>query len=300
MKDIIVRATAMNNTIRVSSVITTGLVEEARQKHNLSPLACAALGRIMTANLLLTWGLKGEGSLTVRFLGDGPIGGVISQAYSDYTVRGYVGDPSVDLPLTEEGKLDVGGAIGSGHLNIMKDIGLKEPYSGTTDIITGEVGDDIAQYLLESEQTPSLISLGVLVDIDYKVIASGGIIVQALPGAPEDILDIIEEKALLSKGVSILINNGLNAKGLLEEYLQGIDFKILEEHEVSFDCKCSKERFKNSLYALGKEELSSIIDNEGKCETRCHFCNEVHIFPREELQEIMTAIEGNENKEKNK
>lgn len=176
---------------------------------------------------------------------------------------------------------------------------MKDSYSGTTDIITGEVGDDIAQYLLESEQTPSLISLGVLVDIDYKVIASGGIIVQALPGAPENILDIIEEKAVLSKGVSILINNGLDAKGLLEEYLQGIDFKVLEEHEVSFDCKCSKERFRNSLYALGKEELSSIIDNEGECETRCHFCNEIHTFPKEELQEIMTSMEENENKDKN-
>lgn len=297
MKNNIIRAIALNNTIRISSVITTEIVEEARQKHDLSPLSCAVLGRIMTANLLLTWGLKGEGSLTIRFLGDGPIGGAISQAYSDYTVRGYVGNPHADLPLTEEGKLDVGGAIGKGQLNITKDIGLKEPYSGTIDIVSGEIGDDIAQYLLESEQIPSLVSLGVLVDIDYKVIASGGIIVQALPGAPENVLDIIEEKAILSKGVSILINNGLDAKGLLEEYLQGIDFKILEENEVAFDCKCSKERFRNSLYSLGTEELSSIINNEGECETRCHFCNEVHVFPKEELQKIVTSIE--EDKKKN-
>lgn len=296
MKDIIIRATALNNTVRVSSVITTGIVEEARQKHKLSPLACAALGRIMTANLLLTWGLKGEGSLTVRFLGDGPLGGAISQAYSDYTVRGYIANPYAELPLTEEGKLNVGGGIGNGQLNITKDLGLKEAYSGTTDIISGEIGEDIAQYLLDSEQTPSLVSLGVLVDIDYKVIASGGIIVQALPGAPENVLDMIEEKAILSKGVSILINNGLDAKGLLEEYFQGIDFKVLEEHEVSFDCKCSKERFENSLFALGKEELSSIVANEEECETRCHFCNETYTFHREEIKEIIKSIDEDKKK----
>jgi len=289
MKDKIVRATALDNTVRISSVITTGVVEEARQRHNLSPLACATLGRIMTANLLLTWGLKGEGSLSIRFLGDGPIGGAISQAYSDYTVRGYVGNPSVELPLTEEGKLNVGEAVGAGQLNIMKDIGLKEPYSGTVDIVTGEIGEDIAQYLLDSEQTPSLVALGVLVDIDYKVIASGGVIVQALPGAPENVLDLIEEKVVLSKGISILINNGLDAKGLLEEYLQGVEYKILEENDVKFDCKCNKERFKNGLYSLGKEELSSILESDEECETRCHFCNEVHTFSKEEIKEIIDS-----------
>ncbi len=293
MKDRIIRATALNNTVRVSSVITTGVVEEARQRHNLSPLACAALGRIMTANLLMTWGLKGEGSLSIRFLGDGPIGGAISQAFSDYTVRGYVGNPYVDLPLTEEGKLNVGEAIGSGQLNIMKDLGLKEPYSGTTDIVSGEIGEDIAQYLLDSEQTPSLVALGVLVDIDYKVIASGGVIIQALPGAPDDVLDLIEEKVILSKGVSILINNGLDARGLMEEYLQGIDFKVLEEHDVKFDCKCSKERFKNGLYSLGTEELTTILEGDGHCETRCHFCNEVHTFSGDELREIIESRKTN-------
>lgn len=297
MKDKIIRAMALNDTIRISSVITTGVVEEARQRHDLSPLACAALGRIMTGNLLLTWGLKGEGSLSLRFLGDGPIGGAISQAFSDYTVRGYVGNPYVDLPLTEEGKLDVGGAIGAGQLNIMKDIGLREPYSGTIDLVSGEVGEDIAQYLLDSEQIPSLVALGVLVDIDYKVIASGGVIVQALPGAPENVLDLIEKRVILSKGVSILINNGFDAKGLLEEYLHGIDYKILEENDVKFDCKCNKERFRNGLYSLGREEILSILESEEKCETRCHFCNETHVFSREELEEIVKDLE--EDKKKN-
>lgn len=292
MKDTIIRAMALDNTLRVTSVVTTNLVEEARQKHHLSPLACAALGRTMTANLLLSWGLKGEGSLSLRFLGDGPIGGVISQAFPDNTVRGYVGNPYVELPLNEQGKLDVGGAIGRGQLNIMKDIGLRDPYSGSIEILTGEVGEDVAAYLLESEQIPSLVALGVLVDIDYKVIASGGIIVQAFPGAPEDVLDRIEEKFILGKGVSILIHKGLDAESLIKEYLPEIDYHILEENEVRFDCKCSKERFKTGLYTIGKEELEDILCKEGKCETRCHFCNEVHIFEQEELQEIIDSISG--------
>ncbi len=292
MKDQIIRATALNNTIRISSVITTGIVEEARTRHHLSPVGCAALGRAMTANLLMTWGLKGEGSLTIRFLGDGPIGGVISQAFSDYTVRGYVGNPDLDLPLTAEGKLDVGSAIGSGQLNITKDIGLKDPYSGTTDLVSGEIGDDIAQYYLESEQIPSLVALGVLVDIDYKVIAAGGVIVQALPGAPENVLDLIEEKFLLGKGISILINNGKDAKGLLDHYLEGIDYKLLEEYDVAYDCKCSKERFKNGLYTLGTSQLQEIIENDGQCETRCHFCNDMHTFDEDELKEILDSIQN--------
>lgn len=291
MKNTLIRATALNDTIRISTVVTTDLVEEARQRHDLSPLACAVLGRAMTANLLLTWSLKDRGSITIRFLGDGPIKGAISQAYPDYTVRGYVGNPYLDLPLNEVGKLDVAGAIGQGQLNITKDIGLGEPYSGTIDIVSGEIGQDIAQYLLDSEQRPSLVSLGVLVDIDYKVIASGGLIVEALPGAADDVLDIIEERAVLSKGISILINNGKDAKKILEDYLDGIDFKILEEHEVSYDCKCSKERFATALYTLGKEELTKILEEEKTCETRCHFCNEMYTFSEEELSDIISDLE---------
>lgn len=290
MKDQIIRATALEDTLRVSTIITTGIVEEARQRHNLTPLGCAALGRAMTANLLMTWGLKGEGSLTVRFLGDGPIGGVITQAYSDYTVRGYVGNPSLNLPLTEEGKLDVGNAIGKGQLVITKDIGLKEPYTGTTDIVSGEIGDDIASYYLESEQIPCLVALGVLVDIDYKVIAAGGVMVQAMPGAPEKVLDMIEEKFLLGKGVSILINDGKDAEGLLNYYLEGHDCKVLEKHDVSYKCPCSKERFKNGLYTLGSEQLLDIAESEELCETRCHFCNDLYSFDKHEINEIIKDI----------
>ncbi len=296
MKNTLIRATALNDTIRISAVVTTDLVEEARQRHGLTPLACAVLGRIMTANLLLTWSLKDQGSITIRFLGDGPIKGAISQAYPDYTVRGYVGNPYLDLPLNEVGKLDVAAAIGQGQLNITKDIGLREPYSGTIDIVSGEIGQDIAQYLLDSEQIPSLVSLGVLVDIDYKVIASGGIIVEALPGAADDVLDIIEERAVLSKGISILINNGKDARGILEDYLQGIDFKILEEHDVAYDCKCSKDRFTSALYTLGQEELKKILEDNEICETRCHFCNEVYTFSKEELANILVDIEADREK----
>lgn len=295
MENKIIRAMALDNNLRVTAIINTEVVEEARRRHDLSPLAAITLGRIMAANQLLTWGLKGEGSVTLRFLGEGPIGGAITQAYSDGSVRGYVGNSQVALPLTKEGRLDVSGAIGEGSLYITKDIGLREPYTGTIPLISGEVGDDIAKYLTDSEQVPSLVSVGVLVDIDNKVIASGGIIIQAMPDAPEDALDKIEENAFIAKGISILINNGASVEDIIKEYLQDIDYNILEETDVRYECNCSKEKVKTALYSLGAEDLQDLLEKEGKCESRCHFCNENYVVEKEEIEEIIEDIKKQNN-----
>jgi len=290
MWDSLVRATALNNTIRVSAVVTTKLTNEASLRHQTFPVATAALGRVMSSALLLTWGLKGEGAITVRVFGDGPLGGIIADANTEGEVRGYVQNPYNDLPLSNKGKLDVGGGVGAGNLYITKDIGLKEAYTGSTPLVSGEIGEDIASYLTRSEQIPSLVSLGVLVNPDFSVEASGGIIIQVLPDTPEEVLVKIEENTAKLKPISTLIKEGNGPKELIELYLKGIDVNFLEEKPVSFRCKCSEDRIKNILVSLGKEELKDMIKKEGKGEVTCHFCNEVYTFSKAELEDILERI----------
>ncbi|SMB93456.1 molecular chaperone Hsp33 [Desulfonispora thiosulfatigenes DSM 11270] len=296
MQNNIVRSTALNGTLRVSSVITTNVIDEARLKHDTFPVATAALGRVITGTLLLSWGLKEEGTITVRVLGDGPLGGIIAIANSQGEVRGYVQEPHVYLPLNSAGKIDVGGGVGAGSLYITKDLGLERPYTGSTPLITGEIGDDLAKYLLDSEQTPSLVSLGVLVDKDNSVLASGGIIIQALPGAEEEALIKIEENLKDVKPISTLIKEGLDAKGLIGEYLKGIDIKILDEKPVMFKCECSKDKLENILISLGDKEIKDIVETEGRAEIRCHFCNEEYLFNKDDLEKLVEEINNNKNK----
>lgn len=293
MQNNIIRSTALDGTLRVSSVITTGVVEEARQKHDTFPVASAALGRVLTGTLLLSWGLKGEGTITVRVLGDGPLGAVIATANAQGEVKGYVQEPHLHLPLNNLGKLDVGGGVGGGSLYITKDIGLKTPYTGSTSLVTGEIGDDLAKYLVESEQTPSLVSLGVLIETDNSVAAAGGVIIQALPGADEEALLKIEENIKKIKPISTLIKEGLDAKGLIAEYLQGIDFKILDEKPVAFNCECSKEKLDNILISLGDEEIKDIIDTQGQAQIKCHFCNKDFLFDQDDLEKLRKEINSN-------
>jgi len=288
MWDSIVRATALNNTIRVSAVVTTKLTNEASLRHQTFPVATAALGRVMSAALLLTWGLKGEGAITVRVFGDGPLGGIIADANTEGEVRGYVQNPHVDLPLNNRGKLDVGGGVGGGNLYITKDIGLKEAYTGSIPLVSGEIGEDIASYLTRSEQIPSLVSLGVLVNPDFSVEASGGIIIQVLPDTPEEVLEKIEENTAKLKPISTLVKEGNGPKELIALYLQGIDINYLEEKPVNF--KCSEDRIKNILVSLGKEELKDMIKKEGKGEITCHFCNEIYTLSKTELEDILENI----------
>lgn len=291
MADEIVRALAYQGDVRVSAVVCTEAVEEARKRHQCSPTAIAALGRTMAGTLLLSWGLKGEGSITLRIFGEGVLGGVIVTANADNEVRGYVQEPQADLPLSAQGKLDVGGAIGRGELYIAKDIGLGEPYTGSIPLVTGEIGDDIASYLMISEQTPSVVAVGVLVGTDYHVAAAGGIILQAMPGAAEEVLDDLEEKLRHVQPVSSLIAAGTDAQGLIAHYLQGADIQYLEGHHVQWHCHCDRERISGLLKSLGKTELTDILHHEGQSEVVCHFCNERYLFSENEIIEILAEME---------
>jgi molecular chaperone Hsp33 len=242
----------------------------------------------MNAALLLTWGLKEkEDTITIRIFGDGPLGGIIAEANTEGEVRGYVQNTQVDLPLSEKGKLDVGGAVGKGNIFVTKDIGLKEPYTGSIPLVSGEIGEDVAGYLARSEQIPSLVSLGVLVNPDFSVEASGGIIIQVLPDTPEDVLIKIEENAAKLLPISTLIKEGKGPKDLINQYLEGLDIQFLEEKPVRFQCKCSAERVKNVLVSLGREELEDMIKKEGRAEVVCHFCNEVYSLNKAELEELL-------------
>ena len=253
MSDGIIRALAYDGQVRVSAVICTDAVETARQCHDAFPTAIAALGRTMASTLLLSWGLKGEGHITLRIFGDGPLGGIIVTGDAEGNVKGYVQEPQTDLPLNSRGKLDVGGAIGTGDLYISKDIGLKEPYTGSVPLVTGEIGDDVASYLMTSEQTPSVVSVGVLVNADYTVAAAGGIILQAMPNCDEAVLDDLEARLQGARPVSTLINEGAGIADIIRNYLPGVEVQFLEENPVQWHCNCSRDRISGLLKSIGVE-----------------------------------------------
>ncbi|MBR5318413.1 MAG: Hsp33 family molecular chaperone HslO [Peptococcaceae bacterium] len=290
MSDGIIRALAYDGQVRVSAVICTDAVETARQCHDAFPTAIAALGRTMASTLLLSWGLKGEGHITLRIFGDGPLGGIIVTGDAEGNVKGYVQEPQTDLPLNSRGKLDVGGAIGTGDLYISKDIGLKEPYTGSVPLVTGEIGDDVASYLMTSEQTPSVVSVGVLVNADYTVAAAGGIILQAMPNCDEAVLDDLEARLQGARPVSTLINEGAGIADIIRNYLPGVEVQLLEENPVQWHCNCSRDRISGLLKSIGVEELEDMIENDGETEVTCHFCSTRYHFDRSELEEILAGM----------
>lgn len=290
MSDGIIRALAYDGQVRVSAVICTDAVETARQCHDAFPTAIAALGRTMASTLLLSWGLKGEGHITLRIFGDGPLGGIIVTGDAEGNVKGYVQEPQTDLPLNSRGKLDVGGAIGIGDLYISKDIGLKEPYTGSVPLVTGEIGDDVASYLMTSEQTPSVVSVGVLVNPDYTVAAAGGIILQAMPNCEEEVLDDLEARLQGARPVSSLISEGAGIADIIQNYLPGVEVQLLEENPVQWHCNCSRERISGLLKSIGVEELEDMIENDGETEVTCHFCSTRYHFDKPELEEILAGM----------
>lgn len=283
MHDHLLRATVAGS-VRAVAAITTDLTEEARKRHDCYPVAAAALGRTMTAALLLAASLKNDESLTIRIAGDGPAREVIVDARADGTVRGYLKQPHVDLPL-RNGKLDVGGAIGEGHIYVTRFTGLKQPFTGTAPLVSGEIAEDVTNYLLVSEQTPSSVALGVLVQPDGQVIAAGGFFVQVMPDADEGVLSQLEQNLAQLPPVSQLVQNGFDAKGMLETVFAGLPLTLHDESPVAFQCTCSKERVGNVLISLGVEELQSLRE-EGQAEVSCHFCAERYVFKADDLQEL--------------
>lgn len=289
MKDYLIRGTAMDGKVRAFAVKTTQLTEEMRKRHETTPVATAALGRTAAAALMMGAMLKGEEKLTVQVKGGGPIGQIVVDANAKGEVRGYVSEPLVDLPLNSVGKLDVAGAVGTdGFLYIIKDLGLKEPYRGSIPIVSGELAEDFTYYFAKSEQTPSAVALGVLVDVDYTVRASGGWIIQLLPGLSDEAITEIEQQLAGIPPVSTLLDQGKSLEDILTDILPSV--QILEKVPVRFQCFCSRERVESTLISLGRDELESLIEEDQGAEIVCHFCNEKYQFNVEELKELLNTI----------
>ncbi len=285
MKDYIIRGTSTDESIRFFSCITTNLVEEARRIHDCSPVSIAALGRMLTAGSMMGIMLKSEkDTMTLQINGKGPTGSIV--VISDYTgnVRGYVSNPYVELMQREDGKLDVGGAVGvDGMLTVIKDLGMKEPYVGQIPIISGEIGDDISSYFATSEQTPTAVGLGVLVEVDGHVAASGGFIIQVLPEADQNVIAKLEEKLGNVKSVTDMISSGMDAEGMIKDILGDIEYRLYEEKQVAYRCNCNKERLEKALISVGRKDLEDIIHEQGNAELVCHFCNSKYNFDKGEL-----------------
>ncbi len=288
MSDYIVRATAANSQIRAFAATSRELVETARAAHNTSPVATAALGRLLTAGAMMGVMMKGEKDLlTIQVKGDGPIGGITVTADSCGTVKGYVNNPAVMLPPNTRGKLDVGGAVGHGMLNVIKDMGLKEPYVGQVDLQTGELGDDLTYYFASSEQVPSSVGLGVLMDHNNTVRQAGGFIVQLMPFTEEAVIDRLEEKLSHVQSVTAMLDNGMGPEEILTELLGEFGLEFTERIPAVFACNCNKERIEKVLISLGEKELKSIIADDKPIEVNCHFCNSHYTFTIPELKELL-------------
>lgn len=286
LSDTLIRATVPG--VRAFAAVTTDLVEEARKRHDCYPVAAAALGRTMTAALLLTANLKTDESLTIRIVGDGPLGETIADADSKGQVRGYVKNPAVDLPLKGI-KLDVGAAVGKGHIYVTRFTGLKQPFTGSAPLVSGEIAEDVTNYLLVSEQTPSSVGLGVLVQPDLSVQAAGGFMIQALPNAEDSVLEIIEKNLSTLPPVSKLVSEGKGPNGIIEALFNGLPITFYDPMPLSFYCPCSLERVSNMLISLGAAELSDMIQ-EGKAEVCCHFCAEKYNFAKNDLERLLQDI----------
>lgn len=286
MGDYLIRGTALQGRVRAFAVQTIDLTDELSRRHQTTPTATAALGRTAAAGLLLGAMLKGEEHLIIQVKGDGPIGQIVVDANAKGEVRGYVDNPLVDPPLKANGKLDVATAVGTdGFLYITKDLGLKEPYKGSTPLVSGELAEDFTYYFAKSEQTPSAVALGVLVNTDHSILAAGGFVIQLLPGLSDEEIGEIEEMLSRIPSFTSMLGGGLN----LEEILQNIlpSFQTLDQMDVMFRCKCDRERIETTLISLGKAELQEILDDEGFAEVVCHFCNEAYRFDEEELQRMI-------------
>ncbi|MCY8519766.1 Hsp33 family molecular chaperone HslO [Bacillus atrophaeus] len=284
--DYLVKALAYNGKVRAYAADTTDMVNEAQRRHDTWPTASAAIGRTMTATLMLGAMLKGDNKLTVKVEGGGPIGAIVADANAKGEVRSYVSNPHVHFDLNEHGKLDVRRAVGTdGTLSVVKDVGMRDYFTGQVEIVSGELGDDFTYYLVSSEQVPSSVGVGVLVNPDNTILASGGFILQLLPGTDEETITKIEQRLSQVEPISKLIQKGLTPEEVLEEVL-GEKPDILETMPVKFHCPCSKERFTTAILGLGKKEIQDMIEEDGQAEAECHFCNEKYLFTKEELEEL--------------
>ena len=296
MRDEIVRAITGDGYVKAVAVTGRDIVERARQIHTLPPMATAALGRTLMGASMMGDMLKTEkGSLTLQIKGGGPLGTVLAVSDCEGNVRGYVQNPNVDIIEKQEGKLDVGAAIGGEHveagtLTVIKDVGMKEPYVGTIGLWSGEIADDLAMYFVESEQIPTVCALGVLVGVDQSVTSAGGYIIQLLPGATEEIITKIEQGVHKVGSVSAALEKGMDAEELIKAVLSDFDVQVLEKRPVEYRCYCSRDRVTRALVSMGREELVALIEEQGEAELTCQFCDAIYHYSKEELEEILSQM----------
>ena len=292
MQDRIKKFLAYNGRISVICANTTELVEEARKVHDLSPVVTAAFGRLLTITSIMATEMKNStDKLTVQLKGTGPIGMMLVTANNKPVVKGYVVNPQIDLPLNEDGKLDVRKAVGhSGYINVIKDIGLKDPYIGVSPLISGEIAEDFANYFVKSEQRNSAVALGVLVDKN-GVRASGGYLINPMPDAKEEDISAVEQSIFKAGAMSRMLDRKLTLEEIAKNITGDENVKIIEDNIIpEFKCDCSKENMQSALMTIGKEELEDIIEKEGKTELVCHFCNKKYLFNKEELEELIKKL----------
>ena len=289
-KDYIVRASIANDSVRAFAISSTHLVAEARERHKTLPVVTAALGRLLSAGAIMGSMMKGEKDIvTITLKGDGPAGYITVTADSHGHIKGFPGNPNVDIPRKYAGKLDVGTAVGSGFLTVSYDLGLKEPYSGQVEIQTGEVAEDLAYYFTVSEQLPSAVGLGVMVDTDSSVKHAGGFIVQLLPDAPEEVIELLEKKLANIEPVTSMMEKGMTPEDMLSYIFEGTDIEFTEKRDVEFYCDCSKDKVSRALAAMGDGELQGIIDDDEEIEVKCFFCNTAYKFSVEDIKNILSS-----------
>ena len=289
-KDYIVRASLANDSVRAFAISSTHLVAEARERHKTLPVVTAALGRLLSAGAIMGSMMKGDKDIvTISLKGDGPAGYITVTADSHGHVKGFPGNPNVDIPRKYAGKLDVGTAVGRGLLTVSYDLGLKEPYSGQVEIQTGEVAEDLAYYFTVSEQLPSAVGLGVMVDTDSSVKHAGGFIVQLLPDAPEDVIELLEKKLANLEPVTTMMEQGMTPEEILLHIFEGVDIEFTERHDVKFYCDCSKEKVKRALAAISDKDLQDIVNDDEDIEVKCYFCNTAYKFSIADIKDILSS-----------
>lgn len=289
MADYIIRASAADNQIRAFAATTRELVEHARKIHGTSPVATAALGRLLTAGAIMGSMMKGDNDiLTLQIKGSGPIGGLTVTADTRGNVKGYAYNPEVLIHANEKGKLDVGGALGAGILSVIKDLGLREPYVGQTHLVSGEIAEDLTYYFATSEQVPSVVALGVLMNKENTVRRAGGFIIQLMPFAEDGIIDRLEEKINEITGITSLLDQDMTPEMILEHILGEFGLEILDRLPAVFECNCTKKRVEKAIISIGHKDIQEMIDDNEPIEVNCHFCNKHYIFSVDELKEMLS------------
>ena len=292
MSDQLIRAISKDGFVKATAVSTRGLTERARQIHKTLPVATAALGRTLAAASMMGNALKEDGaSVTLQIKGGGPLGTLLAVSDNQGNVRGTVDHPEVDLPLREDGKLDVGAAVGAdGTLTVIRDLNLKEPYVGSVALLGGEIAEDLAAYFVESEQIPTACGLGVLVDRDQSVLSAGGYLIQLLPGAGEDVIARVEGGVMAAGSVTGLLQENSDPEAMLRKVLSDFEIDVLERSPIEYRCYCSRERMERALISMGPAELKSLIDDQGEAELTCRFCDNVQHFTREQLEAMLAGM----------